>query len=93
MYSSEKNANIVISRLRHDFEIISEWFYENYMILSTDKCHFLTVSFNEPFPDFSFSNTTIQHVTEEKIPGVVIDDELNFKSNFKIYVKKPKTKN
>ena len=26
MYSSDKNSNIVISRLRHDFAIIPEWF-------------------------------------------------------------------
>ena len=24
-----KNSNVVISRLRHDFAIISEWLYEN----------------------------------------------------------------
>ena len=42
MYSSDKNVNIVIKRLRHDFAIISKWFYENYMILNADKCHFLS---------------------------------------------------
>ena len=69
MYSSHKNANIVISRLRNDFAIISEWFYENYMILNADKWLFLTVGFNEPFPDFSFNNTRIENVTEEKTLG------------------------
>ena len=34
MYSSDKNFNIVISRLRHDLAIISEWFYENYVVLN-----------------------------------------------------------
>ena len=33
-YSSNKNANFVIKRLRHDAAIISEWFYENYMLLN-----------------------------------------------------------
>ena len=37
MYSSDKNANIVISRLRHDFAIISEWCCENHMILNAIK--------------------------------------------------------
>ena len=36
VYSSDKNNNIVISRLRHDFAIISEWFYKNYMVLNVD---------------------------------------------------------
>ena len=35
MYSSDKNANIVIDWLRHDFAIITAWFYENYMVLNT----------------------------------------------------------
>ena len=43
---SDKNSSIVISRLRHDFAIISEWFYENYMVLNPDKYHFLTLGFN-----------------------------------------------
>ena len=45
MYSSDKNSNIVISRPRHDFEIVSKWFYENYMLLNSDKCHSLTLGF------------------------------------------------
>ena len=53
MYSSDKNSDIVISRFRHDFAIISQWFCENYMILNPDKCHFLTLGFNKSFPDFS----------------------------------------
>ena len=35
MYSSDKNTNIVIDWLRHDFAIITAWFYENYMVLNT----------------------------------------------------------
>ena len=83
MYSSDKNSNIVISRLRHDFTIISEWFYENYMILNPDKYHVLTLGFSKPFLAFSFKNTIIKNVTKEKILGVVIDNNLNFKSHTK----------
>ena len=62
MYSSGKNANIVISRLRHGFVIISEWFYENYKFLSKNKCHFLILGFNETVPDFSLNSTTNENV-------------------------------
>ena len=58
-YAEDKNTNIVISRFRHNFAIMSEWFYENYMVVNADKCHFLTAGFNEPFQDFSFNDTTI----------------------------------
>ena len=44
---------------KYDFALISEWFHKNYVVLNPGKCHFLTLGFNEPFPDFSFNNTTI----------------------------------
>ena len=62
---------------------MSEWFYKNYVVLNADKSHFPTVGFNEPFPDFSFIDTTIENVTEEKILGIIIDNKVNFKSHLK----------
>ena len=83
MYSSNENSNIVISRLKYDFAIISECFYENYMVLNPDKCHFLALGFNKPFPAFSYKNTIIKNVTEKKVFGILIDSNLNFKSHMK----------
>ena len=71
----------MINRLRHDFAIMSEWFYENYMALSPEKCYYLTLGFNEPFPDFSFNDIIIGNVTEEKIVEIVIDKKLTLKSH------------
>ena len=68
------------------------FFFENCMNLNADKCHFLTAGFNESFPDFSFNNTTIENVTEEKILGLVIDNKLNFKSHLKNLWKKANQK-
>ena len=81
LYSSGKNANIVISKLRHDFAITSEWFYEKYMVLNANKCRFPTLGFYEPFQNFSFNDTTIENVTEENILRIVNDDKLNIKSH------------
>ena len=92
MYSLDKNCNIVISRHRHDFAITSKWFYENYMELNPDKSHFLTLGFNKPFPNFSLKNTVIKNVTEEKVLGIVIDNNLLLNLIWKRYVKKS-TKN
>ena len=83
MYSPDKNSIIAISRLRHDFAIISVWFYENYIVLNPYRRHFVTLVFNENFPDFSFKNTIIKNDTEEKILGIVIDNNFNFKSNMR----------
>ena len=51
----------------------------NFVVLNADKCHLLTLGFNEPFPDFSFDNTTTENVTEQKVLAIVNDNELNFK--------------
>ena len=88
MYSSDKNSNIVISRVRHDFAKIPESFYENYIVLNPDKFRFLTLGFNQPFPDFCFENTIIKNITEEKILGIVMNNNLSFKCHMKKYAKK-----
>ena len=44
---------------------------------------FLTLGFNEPFPDFFFKNTIIKNATEEKILEIVIDNNFNFKSHMR----------
>ena len=87
-----KITTIVINRLRHDFAIISAWFYENYMVLNPDKCHFLTLGFNKPFPDFSLETIILKNVTKEKIFGILIDNNPNFKSHMKRICEKAKQK-
>ena len=81
-----------VNGFRHDFAIISEWFYENYMIPNPSKCHFLTLDNNELFPDFSHINTLIEDVTAEKILRIVVDSKLRFKSHLKDIRKKAKQK-
>ena len=53
------------------------------MLLNPDECHFLTLSLNKPFPDFFYENAIIKDVTNEKNLGIVIDNNLNFKSHIK----------
>ena len=61
------------------------------MILNPNKRHFLTLGVNKPLPDFSFENI-IKNVTREKILGIVIDNNLNFKSHMKKTYKKANQK-
>lgn len=58
------------------------------MVLNANKSDFLTVGFNELFPDFPFNDITNANVTERKILGIVIDDKLNFKSHLRNLWKK-----
>ena len=93
LFSPVKNANIDISRLIYNFLKISEWFSEKYMVPNANKSVFLTLGFNDPFPNFSFNGTTIKNVTAEKIIRAVIDNKLIITSHLKNTSKKanPKT--
>ena len=64
----------------------------NYMALNAVKCRFLSVGFDEPFPDFFFNDSTIENDTEEKILGIVIDNNLNVKAHLKNLCKKANQK-
>ena len=47
---------------------------------------------NKPFLDFTFENTIIKNVTKEKILGIVINNNLNFKYHMKKIHEKAKQK-
>ena len=46
LYSSGNHLEKVKQTLRQDFEIVTKWFYENYMILNSGKCHFMCLGQN-----------------------------------------------
>ena len=86
-----KNTNIVINRIRHDFAVRCEWFYEHCMVFSPDKSYYLALSFDNRFPDFSFNDTTIENINGEKISGIV-NDKLSLKFYLKNIYKKTNQK-
>ena len=79
LYAYNKNLETVISNLRQEFSILSNWFYDNYMVLNPGKCHFMLfgVKENEQF-DLICNDITLKHSSHEKILGVTIDNKLSF---------------
>ena len=73
--------------LRFDFDLVSNRFEEDYMVLNADKCLGKDVIYlgkdteNETsiFNNFIFNNGN-----KEKILGITIDNKLTFKSHIKI---------
>ena len=41
LYISDKSISNIMNSLSHDFNILSEWFYNNFMVLNPDKCSFM----------------------------------------------------
>ena len=62
-----------------DFEIVTKWFYENYMVLNSRKCHFMCLGHNTVNERFVYGNIEMKNSKEEKILGVIIDNKLRFK--------------
>ena len=81
LFSCEKNFDIVYENLRWDFSIIKKWYFDNFLVLNPDKCYFMTLGAGKQVQDFQLENVIIKYKPEEKILGVIIDNELNFQSH------------
>ena len=79
LYAYNKNLETVAFNLKQEFSILSNWFYNNYMVLNSEKCHFmlLAVKENEQF-DMIYNGITLKYSSHEKILGVTIDIKLCF---------------
>ena len=79
LYAYNKSLETVICILRQECSILSNWFYDNYMVLNPGNCHFMLfgVKENEPF-DLICNDITLKHSSHEKLLGVTIDNKLSF---------------
>ena len=78
--------------LRGDFEIVTKWFHENYMVLNSGKCHFMCLGKNTENETYFFNKSEMRNSSEEKILGITIDNKLKFKSHVKNLCKKASQK-
>ena len=89
IYTCDMRFENVISMLENDSKIIIEWFGNNYMKLSKDKCHFMI--FGERKNQdvvINIGNCTVDNSQEEKLLGVLIDSNLNFEKHVSNICKK-----
>ena len=87
LYACNKDENKIMQDLLQDFTNLSNWFYENYLVLNADKCHFMTLGFKSPLPNFIFKKEVIKNSPEEKILGITIDNKLTFESHLETICK------
>ena len=78
--------------LRGDFEIVTKWFHENYMVLNSGKCHFMCLGKNTENETYFFNKSEMRNSSEEKILGITIDNKPKFKSHVKNLCKKASQK-
>ena len=74
------------------YSCVTKWFCENYMVLNSDKCHFMDLGKNTENETYFFNNTEMKNSNEEKILGTTIGNKLKFKSHVKNLRKKASQK-
>ena len=92
LYNSVSDLEKVKQTLRQDSQIITKWFYENYMVLNSGKCHFMCLGQNTVNEIFVYDKIEMKNSKEEKILRLIIDNKLRFKSHAKNICKKASQK-
>ena len=92
LYNSVSDLEKVKQTLRQDSQIITKWFYENYMVLNSGKCHFMCLGQNTVNEIFVYDKIEMKNSKEEKILRLIIDNKLTFKSHAKNICKKASQK-
>ena len=69
LFAFGKTFDEVTRKLQNDFLILDEWFFNNFLVLNSDKCHFMTLETPNTLPNFKCKNITIKN----SVLGVIIN--------------------
>ena len=64
----------LINNFRDNFDLVSYWFYKNYMVLNAGKCNLIILGNNTENENFLFNNILMENNNEEKMLGLIIDN-------------------
>ena len=67
MYNTGKNLELVKSVVVINFNAVTEWFYENFMILNPNKCHNMYIGKNAESDILKFENICLEDSKVEVI--------------------------
>ena len=89
LFVIRKNNEDIKSLFLLDFEIVNNWFYENFMILNPEKSHYMCLGKNlDDNEVLNFNNLIIKSSKEVEILGIKIGNNLNFKNHIKSICRK-----
>ena len=78
LFAFGKTFDEVTRKLQNDFLILDEWFFNNFLVLNSDKCHFMTLGTPNTLPNFKCKNIPVKNSASEKLKGVIIDNKPGF---------------
>ena len=81
IFAADSQLERVLERLETDALVLSRWFPENFMKLNEGKCHLLTFGTKQDDIKITIGEAIVEESSEERLLGVTIDKNLNFKSH------------
>ena len=84
LFATGTDIQLTNQMLLSNFRTVSNWFYENFMILNPGKCHFMSIGKDTHDEDvFYYDNLTLKNSNEEEILGIIIYRMLTFHKHIK----------
>ena len=79
MYTSDKCVSTIIDSLRHEFSILSKYFYNNFVVLNPEKCSFMLLGVDDSLQtNLVCGDEILKNTKQEKVLGIALDNILNF---------------
>ena len=82
----------VTRKLQNHFLILDEWFFNNFLVLNSVRCHFMTLGTPNNLPNFKCKNIKTKNSASEKLLRVIIDNKLDFTEHLNTVCKKANLK-
>ena len=88
LYSTGNNLELPKEDLQTDFRTITNFYFENYIILNSEKCHYMCIGKHCVDDTFIHNGKKFKNSKEETILGVIINNKLTFDSHINRMCKK-----
>ena len=92
LFAFGKTFDEVTTKLQNHFLILDEWPFNNFFVLNSEKCHFMTLGTPNTSPNFKCKNIAIKNSASGKLLGVIIDNKLDFTEHLNTVCKKANLK-
>ena len=92
IFAFGKTFDEVTRKLQNGFLILDEWFFNNFLVLNSDKCQFMTLGTPNTPPNFKYKNIKIKNSASEKLLGVILYNKPDFKEHLNTICKKANLK-
>ena len=77
IYTSGKRVSTITDSLSHEFNTLSKWFYNNFMVLNPDKCSFMLLGVDDSLQtNMVCGDEIFKNTKQAKVIGVTLNNEL-----------------